>query len=227
MTTEEALSELTSDGRLKTVLSAFGGDLGESITEGSFAMQAAVLGHVMEGCYYPEGGPPQFARGLVPTIRKTGGDVLVNARVEEILIEHSRATGVRMTDGSIIRSKAGVISDAGFRNTLKLLPENVVKGPLATLAAAVNRSSGGISHVFTFVGFNATNEELGLRSSSFYYIPCNVSKGMDAAEIQDFYRDTLLDPNVEDVSAGIVFASAKDPYYYSQVMPGKSTAIIF
>ena len=50
---------------------------------------------------------------------------------------------------------------------------------------------------------------------------------MDAAEIQDFYRDTLLDPNVEDVSAGIVFASAKDPYYYSQVMPGKSTAIIF
>jgi hypothetical protein len=63
MTTEEALSELTSDGRLKTVLSAFGGDLGESITDGSFAMQAAVLGHVLEGCYYPEGGPPQFAPG--------------------------------------------------------------------------------------------------------------------------------------------------------------------
>lgn len=55
MTTEEALGSLTTDGRLKTVLSAFGGDLGESIDEGSFAMQAAVLGHVIEGCYYPEG----------------------------------------------------------------------------------------------------------------------------------------------------------------------------
>lgn len=228
MTTEEALSELTSDGRLKTVLSAFGGDLGESIAEGSFAMQAAVLGHVIEGCYYPEGGPPQFARGLVPTIRKAGGDVLVNARVDEILIERGRATGVRMTNGDVIRSKSGVVSDAGFRNTLfKLLPKNVTEGRLATLAKAVNRVSGGISHVFTFVGFNATNEELGLRSCSFYYIPCNVSSSMNASEIQDFFRDTLLDPHVEDVSVGIVFASAKDPFYSSQIMPGKSTAIIF
>eukprot|EP00957_Ditylum_brightwellii_P029917 2263697-Ditylum_brightwellii.AAC.1 len=48
MTTEEALGDLTDDGRLKTVLSAFGDDLGESIDEGSFAMQAAVLGHVIE-----------------------------------------------------------------------------------------------------------------------------------------------------------------------------------
>ena len=228
MTTEEALSEFTSDGRLKTVLSAFGGDLGESIADGSFAMQAAVLGHVIEGCYYPEGGPPQFARGLVPTIRKAGGDVLVNACVAEILIERGRATGVRMANGDIIRSKAGVVSDAGFRNTLfKLLPKSIIQGPLARLAEAVNRVSGGISHVFTFVGFNATNEELGLRSCSFYYIPCNVSRSMDASKIQDFYRATLLDPHVEDVSAGIVFASAKDPYYSSLIMPGKSTAIIF
>ena len=50
---------------------------------------------------------------------------------------------------------------------------------------------------------------------------------MDASAIQDFYRDTLLDPGVMDVSAGIVFASAKDPKYSSITMPGKSTAIIF
>ena len=50
---------------------------------------------------------------------------------------------------------------------------------------------------------------------------------MDATEIQDFYRNTLLDPTVEDVSAGIVFASAKDPIYSREVMPGKSTVIIF
>lgn len=36
-----------------------------------------------------------------------------------------------------------------------------------------------------------------------------------------------LDSNVQDVSAGIVFASAKDPEYCSSVMPGKSTVIIF
>ena len=97
MTTEEALGSLTTDGRLKTVLSAFGGDLGENINEGSFAMQAAVLGHVIEGCYYPTGGPVQFARGLIPTIRSVGGDVLVKARVDAILVENNgHATGVRL-----------------------------------------------------------------------------------------------------------------------------------
>jgi len=231
MTTEEALSDLTKDGRLKTVLSAFGGDLGENIEEGSFAMQAAVLGHVMEGCHYPEGGPVQFARGLVPTIRSAGGDVLVKARVDKITVENGRATGVRLSNGEIVRSRKGVVSDAGMQNTLKrLIPVHLVAdgGPLSKLASHVERSSGGISHVFMFVGFNATNEELGLRSSSYYYIPCNASdQDLDASAIQDFYRDTLLDPNVEDVSAGIVFASAKDPKYSAISMPGKSTAIVF
>lgn len=84
---------MTDDGRLKTVLSAFGGDLGESIREGSFVMQAAVLGHVSEGCHFPQGGPIQFVRGLVPTIRQAGGEVLVKARVEEILVDEDDQEG--------------------------------------------------------------------------------------------------------------------------------------
>jgi all-trans-retinol 13,14-reductase len=154
--------------------------------------------------------------------------VLVKARVEQILIENGQATGVRLVNGDVLRSKHGVVSDAGMGTTLfKLLPQSTVKGPLQELASSVKGSSGGISHVFTFVGLNATNEELNLRSSSFYYIPCNASRDMDASAIQDFYRDTLLDPSVRDVSAGIVFASAKDPHYSAVTMPSKSTAIIF
>lgn len=84
------------------------GDLGESIGEGSFSMQAAVLGHVLEGCYYPEGGPIEFARGLVPTIREVGGEVLVKARVEEILVDKDPSRDqpfvrrVRLTNGDVI-----------------------------------------------------------------------------------------------------------------------------
>ena len=50
MITEEELSNLTDDGRLKTALYAFGGDLGETINEGPFAMQSAVLSHAIEEC---------------------------------------------------------------------------------------------------------------------------------------------------------------------------------
>ena len=231
--TEEVLGKLTTDGRLKTVLSAFGGDLGESIEEGSFAMQAAVLGHVLEGCHYPQGGPIQFVRGLVPTIRQAGGEVLVKARVSQILVD-TNAEGrksvrrVRLANGDILESQRGVVSDAGMRSTLNLLPPDIVHESLADLHKTIEAASGGISHVFTFVGLNASNEQLGLRSSSFYYIPWNeTNRDMNATKIQDYYRDTLLDPNVLDVSAGIVFASAKDPIYSSMVMPNKSTVIIF
>jgi len=233
-TTEDVLGKLTKDGRLKTVLSAFGGDLGESIGEGSFVMQAAVLGHVLEGCYYPQGGPIQFARGLVPTIRQAGGNVFVKARVKEILVDDDSSTAavhsVRLENGDVLSSRRGVVSDCGFRSTLKMLPPHVrqQKEGLKKLQKAVDESSGGISHVFTFVGLNASFEELGLKSSSFYYIPWNTTDStMDATEIQDYYRATLLDPTVMDVSAGIVFASAKDPIYSADVMPNKSTVIVF
>ena len=50
---------------------------------------------------------------------------------------------------------------------------------------------------------------------------------MDATAIQDYYRDTLLDPNVLDVSAGMVFCTAKDPDYSAIAIPNRSTVIVF
>jgi all-trans-retinol 13,14-reductase len=235
--TEEILSPLTEDGRLHTVLSLFAGDLGESLGDGSFAMQAAVMGHVIEGCYYPESGPVQLVRGVVPPIRAAGGDVLVRAPVREILIEGKRAVGVRLGvgdgPGDCLFARRGVVSDAGLKNTLEhLLPQELVRdrcAPLRNLYDEVNAASeGAISHCFGFVGLNASSEELGLRSSSYYYLPWNETNAeMDATYIQDYYRDTLLDPNVTDVSAGWVFVTAKDPYYSSITMPGKTTVVIF
>jgi len=243
LTTSEILEPLTRDGRLATVLSAFGGDLGESLAEGSFVMQAAVLGHVYEGCHYPEGGPIQFVRGLVPTIRSNGvGDVLVSARVDEILIEEQhtqrwhrnryRATGVRLANGDVVTARRGIVSDAGILSTLvNLLPKRMTASrdaPLRGLLDEIEALSGGISHVFLFVGLNASTEELRLQSSSFYYIPWNSTTAeMNATAIQDYYRNTLLDPNVLDVSAGMVFCTAKDPVYSAATMPNKSTVIVF
>jgi all-trans-retinol 13,14-reductase len=198
-------------------------------------MQAAVLGHVLEGCYYPQSGPMQFVRGLVPTIRQAGGDCLVQARVDEILVDYNdgngKATGVKLANGDEILARHGVVSDAGIRSTLRnLLPAKLSMdgGPLKKLRSVVEECSGGISHVFLFVGLNASTEDLMLRSSSFYYIPWNeTDPSMDATAIQDFYRDTLLDPTVMDVSAGMVFCTAKDPEYSAVAMPGKSTVIVF
>ena len=230
--TAQVLGPLTTDGRLATVLSAFGGDLGESLADGSFVMQAAVLGHVLEGCHYPQGGPIHLVRGLVPTIRQGGGDVLVSAKVKQIVLDPTqrRALGVQLVNGNILHARKGVVSDAGIPSTLQhLKPKDLVNGPtFRRLRHAVQDSSGGISHVFAFVGLNASADELQLQSSSFYYIPWNdTNRDMDATVIQEYYRNTLLDSTVQDVSAGMVFCTAKDPVYSAIAMPQRSTAIVF
>lgn len=171
--------------------------------------------------------------------------------------------GVKLTEsGDCLFARKGVVSDAGLDNTLEhLLPRDLVQGPMAPLRRLYDEvksaGEGAISHCFGFVGLNATVEELGLRSSSFYYLPWNTTDAeMDATYIQDYYRDTLLDPNVLDVSAGWyvlqfilffflcdtprchhltlstcdmyrVFVTAKDPFYSNITMPGKTTVIIF
>ena len=81
---------------------------------------------------------------------------------------------VRLANGDILTSRLGVVSDCGFGSTLKLLPTQARKR-LQRLETAVEKSSGGISHVFTFVGLNASHEELNLKSSSYYYIPGQLS----------------------------------------------------
>uniref|UniRef100_A0A0G4I1D3 Amine oxidase domain-containing protein n=1 Tax=Chromera velia CCMP2878 TaxID=1169474 RepID=A0A0G4I1D3_9ALVE len=253
LSAEEALEDLTKDQMLRTVLSAFGGDLGEALRDGSFVMQAAVLGHVMEGCYFPRTGPMAFVRCVVPTIENVGGAVFTKARVDKILVEEkpaslvskvlhpgkeldARAVGVRMEDGTEIRAKRGVISDAGMGVTLsELLQPEIVGRHLSHTQEVVKRHSGGISHALAFIGLNGTNAALGLKSSSLYYIPTasNRSRFVDesgeveASLIQDWYRDTLLDPSVPSVSAGMVFPSAKDPHTTEERFPGKSSALLF
>jgi len=55
-------------------------------------------------------------------IEAAEGKVVVSAEVAEVLVEQSRAVGVRMAEGREFRA-AAVISDAGARNTFeRLLP---------------------------------------------------------------------------------------------------------
>ncbi len=80
--------------------------------------------------------------------------MLVKSRVQHILMEEGRGVvGVRLANGDLIRSKCGVVSDAGIYSTIQnLLPvEN--HGPLKSLIDAVGKSSGGISHATSFASW--------------------------------------------------------------------------
>jgi len=84
-------------------------------------MNIGVLDHYCEGALYPVGGTHKISESLVHTIRHFGGTVLTKAAVTKILVEDGRAVGVEVCNQTIKCNN--IISDAGIRMTLSLLPE--------------------------------------------------------------------------------------------------------
>ncbi|CAE7300287.1 unnamed protein product, partial [Symbiodinium necroappetens] len=57
----------------------------------SFFIHSGIVSHYLEGGYYPVGGPQRISRGLIRTIEKAGGRVLVNAPVARVEVARNRA----------------------------------------------------------------------------------------------------------------------------------------
>ncbi len=53
--------------------------------------------------------------------QKYGGRVLIRAKVDKILVEHNCAVGVMLVDGTAIKCRKGVVSSAGYTNTVQFL----------------------------------------------------------------------------------------------------------
>jgi carotene isomerase len=73
---------------------------------------------------YPIGGSGAIVDALVRGVTKNGGELILNAHVEQILVENNRAVGVRLRNGQEIKATQAVVSNASVWDTLKLIPEN-------------------------------------------------------------------------------------------------------
>ncbi|MBN1649674.1 MAG: NAD(P)/FAD-dependent oxidoreductase [Bacteroidales bacterium] len=212
-TTDEVLRSLTKNETLIKVLTGQYGDYGLPPKQSSFSMHASVARHYFDGGNFPIGGSSQIVKTIAPVIAASGGAILVNAEVKEVLIEKNRAVGVLMNDGKIVRAKK-VVSDAGIMTTyLKLLPEATVeKHKLKAQSQKVNRS---VAHTSLCIGFKATPQELDLPKTNFWIYPAQGD------------HDTCVDRYLNDLNQPfpviyLSFPSAKDPDWLNRY-PGKST----
>jgi phytoene dehydrogenase-like protein len=71
---------------------------------------------------YPIGGSAALVEALARGLKKYGGELRLNAHVEEILLEKNRAIGVKPRNGQEIRASLGVVSNASIWDTRPLLP---------------------------------------------------------------------------------------------------------
>jgi phytoene dehydrogenase-like protein len=81
-----------------------------------------VLGYLARGWLSrPEGGTARFRDALVARFERSGGRVLLNTTVEEILVSDGRARGVRLTDGTLIDADVVVSTSSAPETVFRLL----------------------------------------------------------------------------------------------------------
>ena len=99
------------------------GDYGLPPSESAFALHALVIGELLKGGWFPEGGAGRIARTFETGIEASGGAIKVCHEVTEILIEGGRAVGVKALDrrgaepSEVVFRAPVVISDVGARIT--------------------------------------------------------------------------------------------------------------
>lgn len=76
------------------------------------------------------GGTGAFPKALTECIREHGGDVRTNAKVEQLLVQGGRVTGVRVAGGEEIYARRGVLTAFSPKQTFRLLPDGVLNPEL-------------------------------------------------------------------------------------------------
>ena len=212
-TTYEVLRSITNNEDLIKVLCGQYGDYGLPPKQSSFVMHASVARHYFSGGSFPIGGSSKIVETVNKVIESAGGNILISAEAEEVLIKNNKAIGVKMTDGKVFSAK-NVISGAGVMTTYnKLISKEIVeKHKLKSQLKTVKRS---VSHACLYIGLKGSPEELNLPKTNYWIYPEKIDH--DTA-INNYLKDLNQDFPVVYIS----FPSAKDSDW-SNRYPGKST----
>ena len=190
---------------------------------------------------FPKGGSGAIADALSRGVeKKKGGRVCVNAHVEEILVENGKTSGVKLSDGSIIKATKAVVSNADPFITKKLLSKAIDAGETSDEFIAhmdkltnVEGDKGGIPNLKSFIHIHAGIDATGLPPLPSADFPAQwaVVRDWDAPEGVESPRNivlcsmpSLLDPDLAPEGKHVLHAyvPATEPYEWWSDMDRKS-----
>ncbi len=103
--------------KVRAVLAAESGDYAMPPSKTPVVLHGAVVGGYMKGAYYPKGGGQVIPAALVAALRANGGELRTRTRVDRIMIEDGKVTGVRLEGGEELRAPL-VVSNADLKRTM-------------------------------------------------------------------------------------------------------------
>ncbi|MBT3250628.1 MAG: NAD(P)/FAD-dependent oxidoreductase [Candidatus Marinimicrobia bacterium] len=171
-TTKEYLDIRFEDYKLKAVLTSQFGDYGLPPSKSPFIMHALLTQHYFGGGYYPKGGSKVISDSIIPIIKKSGGDLLVNHEVKNIIIRNDKAVGVK----AISRIKGEkevevefrapvIISNIGAFNTYtKLIPSRYCQ----SFRKEIENFPSGTSVITLYLGLKEDPATLGFKGENHW-----------------------------------------------------------
>lgn len=151
------------------------------------------------GAYYPEGGGQMVIAALVEQLEAHGGQLRTKARVRQIQIEHGRAAGVVLADGTVLRAPL-VVSNADYRRTVLELCGGVEHLP----EQVVRRTEDSVMRLPLAISYVALDTELPTASeANIWYWP--------SGDVERAYARTEAGNLDEPPFLFVSFTSRKDP----------------
>ncbi|HHO56591.1 MAG TPA: NAD(P)/FAD-dependent oxidoreductase, partial [Trueperaceae bacterium] len=164
-TTEEYLNKYFKDEKLKALLSSQWGDYGLSPEQSAFVIHAVVTSSYFEGAYYPLGGAASIAESIVSSVKEYGGDCRVASEVEEIVLEHNRAIGVKLKSGQIIKANYIISNTGAYSSYNKLVPKTE---KIEFLNDLNQLAQTGYSTVSLYLGLKEDPSKLGFKGENHW-----------------------------------------------------------
>ena len=166
----EMVDARVRDPRLKAIVSGQWGYYGLPPSRLScFYYAIPFMGYLSAGGFYPRGRSQSISTALARYIQGHGGTVLLNARVDRILVRDGAATGVATADGRTFAGRAVVSNADPFATFQRMLPD---QSALAEYEAAWQRYSVSLSSFQVFLGLKEDLVgRLGLTDSEVFISP--------------------------------------------------------
>ncbi|MCX5738565.1 MAG: NAD(P)/FAD-dependent oxidoreductase, partial [Proteobacteria bacterium] len=160
------LDRFTRDPLLRAILSIQAGDHGMAPSRAPAVVHASLQDYYFDGGCYPRGGGHAIPDTLTRHIRRHGGEVVLGAEVERILVEGGRAIGVRLADGSEVRAGI-VVSNADPGVTWGRLVEAQHVG--VRLRRRIARTRYSLSTLSLFLAVDMDLRAAGIDSGNIWY----------------------------------------------------------
>jgi all-trans-retinol 13,14-reductase len=206
ITLKDYLDANFKDQNLKAVLASQWGDYGLPPSQASFAIHSMIVGHYLNGGYYPIGSSSKIAENVKKVIENKGGLIQNNSSVKEILFDGNKAIGVKaevkITGKTelVEFTSPYIFSNAGAINTYKhLIPES--KRP--SFINSLDALSFGLTNVTLYLGFKDDPSKFGFKGENYWIY------GSNDHELNFNSRNNVLEGNPSGLYMS--FPSLKNP----------------